>query len=1668
MLFSLRLALVLIAVCLLVSLGAQEVLYHQRVNSIRQALRITAKNQVALINAIAADEAIQAESIQDRNLKEERRKKFVEKIVCSQENLNGFGQTGITALAKLTGDTIVFEYPPNADSGDKIKVALNSRLALPMQQALLGKSGDIIAKDYRGVEVIAAYEPIPSLGMGLVNKVDLSEVRAQYFSLFGLILAFCSFSAMIGVYFFIRTTRKLVARLHTHHKELHAEAGRKAQLGKALEYSRQMYRDVVENINDIIIALDPQRRITFVSPSIVHTLGYQPQSINGTLFDEIVIPDDLPKVKQVLATAYNRHNSIIEFRSRNISGDLCWLRVSFSPVSDGQRVTGIRGVMSDISERKRVETDLLASQKMLQTVIDQLPGSIFWKDRNSVYLGCNTAFALALGRMSTQEVIGKSDHDLLTDKKLADAYRDIDCRIINSGQAEYHVVEFGVQAGDREVWVDISRVPLHDESGNVVGLLALYYDVTDKFASETALVESESRYRTLFEKAGDYAFLFDINADSLFEVIDVNQAALNVFGYSREEIIGKSITIIDPDTNTQASTENEMLTAAESGTVLPVNRKRKDGSTFVAETTCSRVKIGDKEVILAVERDITKRMQAVDRLSQLNHTLLNFGTDPQENINLLTALAGELLGATCALYNTLEDGMLCSIGLWGTPADFKAIDFPEGHICYDVIMQASEDIFLVRDLKQSKYFETDPHVSQYHLETYCGKAVFASGKAVGSLCVVFQGDYIPTAEDKEVLGIIASAVGSEEVRRYQDKALKESNELYQLAIQGTDAAIWDWYVQTGKAVFNERWASITGYTLKDLAPVSIQTWIDLCHPDDLAISQSMLEKHFRGEIPQYECEARMRHKDGYWIWVLDKGQVTEWDEQGKPMRMTGTHTDISRRKLAEEALRESEEKFRGIAEQLNDAIYLSDDKGVITYISPASMRLFGLSPDTMIGKSFSEFLAPFEIENAFNAFQRCMLNRTNVTGMLIMMKRADGSLFSGELDSSQILRDGNVAGALGVIRDVSARVRSETALRNSERLLSESQCAAGIGSYEFDLIRNIWTNSAAMNEVMGIDEGYQRTFEGWLAIIHPDHRNRLAEYLQRDIIVDHGRFDKEYKIVRPSDGEIRWVHGLGKLEFDAEGKPVRMLGTIQDITDRKQAQEALHYREAEYRHLIENSGEGICVADINEFFTFANTVAEEIFGVSHGELTGKCLLDFLSESEKYRVQNESYNRSNGINSTYELTIVRPDGTTRNLLVTASPKFDATGIFCGSFGIFRDMTDLKRAEEEKQKLESQLRQAQKLETIGTLAGGVAHDFNNILTPILGYADMTLLQMSGDHPTRSNIENIANAALRAKDLVKQILTFSRQSEQERRPMLIQLVIKEALKLLRASIPTTIAINEAIDIEAPAVDCDPTQIHQVFMNLCTNAFHALRDKGDTLSIVLETCVVDEESSALIINTNPGKYVRLSIIDNGHGMDAATIERIFEPFFTTKKPGEGTGLGLSVVHGIIKSHGGTISVESELGKGTTFRVYLPCTEVISKVETPQPVTSLSGSGRILLVDDEPNIVKMTKTMLEHMGYKVTARTNALEALGAFLNDPTKFDVVITDQTMPQMTGTELGKEILQIRPNIPIILITGFSETVTQKNYKHYGFRELVMKPLLARELNAALQRCLSTATL
>lgn len=523
-----------------------------------------------------------------------------------------------------------------------------------------------------------------------------------------------------------------------------------------------------------------------------------------------------------------------------------------------------------------------------------------------------------------------------------------------------------------------------------------------------------------------------------------------------------------------------------------------------------------------------------------------------------------------------------------------------------------------------------------------------------------------------------------------------------------------------------------------------------------------------------------------------------------------------------------------------------------------------------------------------------------------------------------------------------------------------------------------------------------------------------------------------------------------------------------ELKERIRAETALRESEEKYRTVLETNPDPVVVYDPDGRVIYFNPSFTRVFGWTLEECLGRIMDQYVPEVCRPETDLMVGKMVSGENvSEFETLRYTQSGDTIPVMISGAVNRDRTGKTAGSVVTLRDITAQKQARKEKAALEKRLRQAQKMEALGTLAGGVAHDFNNILQAIMGYTDLTMLKYPDNQDIQHKLAQVTKAGRRAQELVGQILAFSRQGEVNPTALEIGLVLKEALKLIRATLPSTIEIRQNIRVPSGQgrVKADPTQIHQVVMNLCTNAAHAMGENGGELAVSLTVAEADEVAALPHADSLP--YLRLTVRDTGTGMTPEVLEWIFDPYYTTKEAGEGTGLGLAVVHGIVKSHGGVITVESEPGKGSSFHVYLPQIVKAGEPAAEERAERLpTGQAHILFVDDEQILGDLAKELLAELGYKVTITTSSIEALALFQVAPDKFDLVITDQTMPKMTGTSLAAGLIRIRPDIPIVLCTGISSLTMAPQMKSLGIRQVVKKPFSQRQLATVVRNVLDGA--
>ncbi len=784
----------------------------------------------------------------------------------------------------------------------------------------------------------------------------------------------------------------------------------------------------------------------------------------------------------------------------------------------------------------------------------------------------------------------------------------------------------------------------------------------------------------------------------------------------------------------------------------------------------------------------------------------------------------------------------------------------------------------------------------------------------------------------------------------------------------------------------------------------------------------------------------------------------------------------------EKKLRDSEQWLSAALKSIGDVLIATDREGLVTFINPVAEAMTGWTQEEATGKPLGDM---FQIinEDTGNDVESPVvkvLRDGEVVGPAndMLLVAGNGKEISINYKGSPIRDEhGNIIGVVLIFRDVREKRQTEVILQKEtnelKKRVKELNCVYSISKLiempelsldkimqsAVDLIPPSWQypdvacarlilnkkeyktdnfKETLLKQVSDIFAGGDKI--GSLEVVYLEQRPECYE----------GPFLKEERNLIDSIAEL-----LGRL------------------IARTEAVRALKESEKKYKTLYADAGDALFILEVDPenmaWCIECNQRTLRLFGCERSDIIGKTS-DLISPE----IQPD------GISSrekAFELTKLVMKGHSQSFLWlhhrfdNQKPFWVEVNLSSLTLGgksnymqaVVRDISERKKAEKENEELQAQLIQSHKMEAIGTLAGGIAHEFNNLLGIIVGNTELAMDEVPEWNSAHYNLEEIRTACLRARDVVKQILAFSRQTKQELKPVNISQLIDESIKFIRSSMPSSIEIKKNISIKLDTINADSTQINQILLNLCSNAAHAMQDNGGILEINLENIKLDGDGVKVYDGLKSGNYAKLTVRDTGHGIDQGNIEHIFDPFFTTKEVGEGSGMGLSVVHGIVKDHDGNITVQSKAGKGTAFYVLFPVIEGSVKPEIESEGPLLKGSERILFVDDEESLVFSARRMLGKLGYDVIAKRNPIKALEIFKEQPETFDLVITDMTMPKMTGDRLAKEIMKIRPNIPLILSTGFSELISEEQAKEMGISTFVMKPYLVREMAKTIRRVL-----
>jgi PAS domain S-box-containing protein len=887
-----------------------------------------------------------------------------------------------------------------------------------------------------------------------------------------------------------------------------------------------------------------------------------------------------------------------------------------------------------------------------------------------------------------------------------------------------------------------------------------------------------------------------------------------------------------------------------------------------------------------------------------------------------------------------------------------------------------------------------------------------------------------------------------------ERALRESEDRFSKAFRASPDAVSIVELSTGRILeINQAVERIFGFKESDVVgrtSIELNLWAD---PLD---RQRMVEAIARdGYVRDLQITGLARNgKPFICLFSAEKADIG-----GRACIVTVVR-DITEQVRVERALKESEEKFSKAFQVSPDAISISDlATGQILDVNDAFERLSGYPREKLIGLTSKEL----NLWSDANDRQR-LLDELRANGRVREMQvsaRPYNNVARTFLMSAEPIKIGGRPCLVILGRDISEALKAEQALRESEQKFAKAFRSSPDAVSITDL---------ATGRYIEANIGHEKIF-GWTRdeLIG---RTTLELNYYRDP-ADRGRL---IETMRANGGSVRdfEIAGYNRLhqpitvtlsgEFIELNAKQCMVSVVQDITERKRAEQALRESEEKFATAFRSSPYSLSISELDTGrYLDVNWGFERISGYRRDDVLGKTSFDLgIWNDPADRDELIRRLRIDGKVRGYELKF---RNRLRELRITrcSCDVVELGGKPC-LLNVLEDITEQRKAEEERAAMEQQMRQAQKLEALGQLAGGIAHDFNNILTGVLAYTELAIIDSAEPAAVRQHLAEVGKAGQRARALVRQILAFSRQQVQARSPLRAHPIVAEAVSLLRSSLPSTIEIRTAIDPKAPVVLADATQLHQIVMNLCTNAAHAMRDRAGKLEVHFQAMQVDAATSAGVRGLQPGFYAALTVSDTGHGMDADTLKRSFEPFFTTKGPGEGTGLGLAVVHGIVEDHDGAITVESRVGEGTTFRIFFPEHITLEIPVAAEPAESSRGKGeRILFLDDEKMIADSACKLLEHLGYRVSEFTDPQAAMSAFERAPGEFDLVVTDLTMPKHTGIEVARRMLAVRPDLPVLLASGYSGTWTLDKIQTLGLRALIAKPLTSSGIAAAVRKAL-----
>ncbi len=1168
--------------------------------------------------------------------------------------------------------------------------------------------------------------------------------------------------------------------------------------------------------------------------------------------------------------------------------------------------------------------------------------------------------------------------------------------------------------------------------------------------AEDALEASELRYRRLFESAQDGILILDFDTG---QILDVNPYLIDMLGYSHAEYLGRKLWEIGPFKDAAAS-KTLFRELQEQGYVryedLPL--ETGDGRSIEVEFVSNSYPVNGKKFIQCNIRDITARRQA-ENLVRVRLSLLEYSATHSLDELLQKTLdeVGSLTNSSIGFYHFIsEDEKIISLQAWSTRTvtEFCKAEGKGQHYPVD---QAGVWVDCVRERRPVIHndYSAPPHrkgMPEGHAAVIRELVVpiIRSNRIVAVLGIGNKPtDY--AEKDVELVSYLADVAWEITRRKRAEESLTAANMEWERTFDAISDLVMVLDDQHKILRVNKAMADALGMTEQEAIG---KLCFELVHGDKEPPAFCP-HSQLLNDGEEHSAEVVEPRLGG----IYDVRVSPLVGQDGQVIGSVHITRDITARKKMEEALSQSESMLRGVLQAAPIGIGVVSDR-IFKWTNEFLFQITGYAQAELTGQSARILYENDEEFERVGEVKYAQISETGTGTVETRWKRKDGTIIDIILSSTAIDPQNPSAGVVFTALDVTERKQAQQALRESEERYRAVFDNAGIGIDMVDRDGKVVGVNPALSDMLGYTEEDFRQLT-LMDITHPDDREISKRSLDGILSGEVASYRVEKRYIR-KDGGVLWGDLSVSAIQDAEGKHTATVGVIADITERKESQVKLKQSEERLRLIIDSSPIGIIIVQEGKY-VYVNPRFVEIFGYEKAdEILGLPVeAIYVPESKELIVQRvpDSTSGTKTI-SHYEAVGVSKSGKA----IDAGAWVTEIEYLGGeaSLAFVMDVTESKR-------LRSQLLQAQKMESIGTLAGGIAHDFNNLLTVVLGFSELLLIGKDEQDPSYADLQRINHAARNGADLVRRILTFSRKAEFNPRPLNLNHEIEQAKQLLTRTVPKMIEVELVLSDGLPTVIADPTQVEQVLMNLAVNARDAMPE-GGKLTIDTKPVTLDEEYCRLHLGSKPGDYVMLSISDTGHGMDSETLNHIFEPFYTTKASGEGTGLGLAMVYGMVKQCGGYIIGYSEPGMGTAFRIYLPVipTEAKSEPPTDKPILS-RGTETILLVDDEEMVRDLGKRILERSGYTVLTAANGKEAVNLYRKQGSKISLVILDLIMPEMGGRQCLEELLKIDSQVNVLIASGYSAAGETKKTIESGARGYVGKPYEMRGLLEAVRRVL-----